>query len=75
MGQFLDLLSQVEQGGPQSANHLLELVYDELRRLAALKMAREAPGQTLQATALVGTGTAHRYALPGRLPIRLFPSQ
>src|SRR4051794_35785468 len=47
------LLSAIEQGDPQAADRLLPLVYDELRRLAAQKLAREAPGQTLQATALV----------------------
>ena len=41
------------QGDPQAADRLLPLVYDELRRLAAHKLAREKPGQTLQATALV----------------------
>jgi RNA polymerase sigma factor (TIGR02999 family) len=47
------ILSAVEQGDPRAAEQLLPLVYDELRKLAAQKMAREAPGQTLQATALV----------------------
>lgn len=47
------LLTEVEQGDPKAAEELLELVYDELRRLAAAKMAQQAPGQTLQATALV----------------------
>jgi RNA polymerase sigma factor (TIGR02999 family) len=47
------ILSAVEQGDPHAAAQLLPLVYDELRKLAALKMAQEAPGQTLQATALV----------------------
>ena len=42
-----------EQGNPQAAEQLLPLVYDELRKLAAQKMAQEKPGQTLQATALV----------------------
>jgi hypothetical protein len=46
-------LSAVEQGDPHAADRLLPLVYDELRRLAAQKLARERPGQTLQATALV----------------------
>ena len=43
----------MEQGEPQASEKLLELVYEELRRLAASKMARETPGQTLQATELV----------------------
>jgi RNA polymerase sigma factor (TIGR02999 family) len=47
------ILSAIEQGDPAAAEQLLPLVYDELRKLAAKKMAREAPGQTLQATALV----------------------
>jgi RNA polymerase sigma factor (TIGR02999 family) len=47
------VLSAIEQGDPRAAEQLLPLVYDELRVLAAQKMAREAPGQTLQATALV----------------------
>jgi RNA polymerase sigma factor (TIGR02999 family) len=47
------LLSAVGQGDPQAAGKLLELVYGELRRLANSKMAREAPGQTLQPTELV----------------------
>jgi RNA polymerase sigma factor (TIGR02999 family) len=47
------ILFDIEQGDPQAAEQLLPLVYDELRKLAAAKMAREAPGQTLQPTALV----------------------
>ena len=47
------LLQRIGQGDPCAAEELLPLVYDELRRLAAARMAREAPGQTLQATALV----------------------
>ncbi len=47
------ILSQIEQGDPLAAEQLLPLVYDELRKLAAQKMAREAPGQTFQATGLV----------------------
>ena len=47
------LLSAIEQGEPAAAEKLLDLVYEELRRLAASKMAREAPGQTLQPTELV----------------------
>lgn len=48
-----ELLSTAGQGDSGAADHLLNLVYDELRRLAAYKMAHEAPGQTLQPTALV----------------------
>ena len=47
------VLSAIEQGDPHAAEQLLPLVYDELRQLAAHKLAREKPGQTLQATALV----------------------
>ena len=47
------LLAAVERGDPRAPERLLELVYDELRLLATSKMAREAPGQTLQPTALV----------------------
>src|SRR5207249_2361192 len=45
--------SAIEQGDPHAAEQLLPLVYDELRKLAAQKLAREKPGQTLEATALV----------------------
>ena len=47
------ILSAIEQGEPKMAEQLLPLVYDELRKLAAQKLAQEKPGQTLQATALV----------------------
>ena len=47
------ILSAVEQGEPQAADRLLALVYSELRQLAAQKLAREKPGQTLDATGLV----------------------
>ena len=47
------ILSAIEQGDPSAAEQLLPLVYDELRKLAAVKMAQEKPGQTLQATALL----------------------
>jgi RNA polymerase sigma factor (TIGR02999 family) len=53
MDNVTHILSAIEQGDPQAADHLLPLVYDELRRLAAQKLAQEKPGQTLQATALV----------------------
>jgi RNA polymerase sigma factor (TIGR02999 family) len=63
------ILSAIEQGDPHAAEQLLPLVYDELRKLAAERMAQERPGQTLQATALVheaylrlvGTETAQRW--------------
>ncbi len=47
------LLDAMEQGDPQASEALLPVVYEELRRLAAIRMAKEKPGQTLQATALV----------------------
>jgi RNA polymerase sigma factor (TIGR02999 family) len=53
MSDVTRILSAIEQGDPQAPEQLLPLVYDELRRLAAEKMAQEKPGQTLQATALV----------------------
>jgi RNA polymerase sigma factor (TIGR02999 family) len=53
MSDVTRILSQIEQGDGKAAEQLLPLVYDELRKLAAEKMAQEAPGQTLQATALV----------------------
>ena len=53
MSDVTRILSAIEQGDPHAAEKLLPLVYDELRKLAAAKLAQEAPGQTLQATALV----------------------
>ena len=53
MSEVTRILSAIEQGDPQAAAQLLPLVYDELRRLAAAQLAREQPGQTLEATALV----------------------
>ena len=53
MTDVTQILGAIERGEPQAAARLLPLVYDELRRLAAAKLAREAPGQTLQPTALV----------------------
>jgi RNA polymerase sigma factor (TIGR02999 family) len=53
MGDVTRILADIDKGDPQAAEQLLPLVYDELRRLAAQRMAQENPGQTLQATALV----------------------
>ena len=53
MTDVTQILSQIEDGDPSAAEQLLPLVYDELRKLAAAKLANEKPGQTLQATALV----------------------
>src|SRR5438105_7731394 len=69
MSDVTRILTAIEQGDPHAAAELLPLVYDELRKLAAQKLAHERPGQTLQATALVheaylrlvGTGTGQRW--------------
>src|SRR5262245_56580293 len=53
MNDVTRVLQAMEQGEPKAAAELLPLVYEELRKLAAAKLAHEAPGQTLQATALV----------------------
>src|SRR3954465_14102669 len=53
MTDVTHILSAIEQGDPHAARQLLPLVYDELRKLAAQRLAQERPGQTLQATALV----------------------
>jgi RNA polymerase sigma factor (TIGR02999 family) len=53
MSEVTRILGAIEQGEPHAAEQLLPLVYDELRRLAAKKLAHEKPGQTLDATALV----------------------
>ena len=81
MTDVTQIISEIEQGDPDAAERLLPLVYDELRKLAAAKLAQEKPGQTLQATALVheaylrligpddasrSTGTAADISLPRR---------
>jgi RNA polymerase sigma factor (TIGR02999 family) len=53
MNEVTHILSAIEQGDPHAGDQLLPLVYEELRKLAAQKLAQERPGQTLQATALV----------------------
>ncbi len=53
MSDVTRILSQIEAGDPSAAEQLLPLVYDELRKLAAVRLDQEKPGQTLQATALV----------------------
>jgi RNA polymerase sigma factor (TIGR02999 family) len=53
MSEVTQILSAIEHGDPHAAEQLLPLVYDELRKLAATKLAQEKPGQTLQPTALV----------------------
>src|SRR6516164_1160335 len=69
MSEVTRILSAIEEGDPHAAAQLLPLLYDELRRLAAQKLAQETPGQTLEATALVheaylrlvDTGTAQNW--------------
>jgi hypothetical protein len=53
MSDVTRILSQIESGDPAAAEQLLPLVYEELRKLSAARLAREKSGQTLQATALV----------------------
>lgn len=73
MPEITQILSAIERGDTRAAGQLLPLIYDELRRLAAHKMARESPQQTLQATALVheaylrllGGGTERRWESRG----------
>src|SRR5205823_4597083 len=66
MSDVTRILSAIEQGDPSAAAQLLPLVYDELRQLAAQKLAQEKPGQTLQATALVHEAYLRLVASPGR---------
>jgi hypothetical protein len=66
MSHVTQILSAIEQGDPRAAEQLLPLIYDELRRLAADRLAREAPGQTLQATALVHEAYLRLVDGPGR---------
>ena len=53
MSEVTRILNAIDKGDPQAAEQLLPLVYNELRKLAAQRLAQEKPGQTLQATALV----------------------
>jgi hypothetical protein len=53
MSEVTRILSEIERGDPHAGEQLLPLVYEELRKLAAQKLAQEKPGQTLEATALV----------------------
>jgi RNA polymerase sigma factor (TIGR02999 family) len=66
MSEVTRIVSAIEQGEPHAAEELLPLVYDELRKLAAERMAQEKPGQTLQATALVHDAYLRLVASPGR---------
>jgi len=69
------ILEAIQQGNPKAAEELLPLVYDELRKLAAHKMASERPGQTLQPTALVHeawlrlVGTGHSSSRTARIAL------
>jgi RNA polymerase sigma factor (TIGR02999 family) len=65
MSDVTRILSAIEQGDPSAAEQLLPLVYEELRKLAAAKLAQEKPGQTLQATALVHEAYLRLVASPG----------
>jgi hypothetical protein len=62
MNEVTRIINAIEQGDPQATEKLLPLVYEELRLLAAQKMAQEKPGQTLQATALVHEAYLRRTA-------------
>jgi RNA polymerase sigma factor (TIGR02999 family) len=66
MSDVTRILSAIEQGDLHAAEQLLPLVYDDLRKLAADRMAQEQPGQTLQATALVHEAYLRLVASPGR---------
>jgi RNA polymerase sigma factor (TIGR02999 family) len=65
LNEVTRILSAIHQGDPHAAEQLLPLVYDELRKLAAQKLAREKPGQTLEATALVHEAYLRIVASPG----------
>src|SRR4030081_3288501 len=66
MNEVTRILSAIEQGDRHAAEQLLPLVYDELRKLAAQKLAHEKPGQTLDARALVHEAYLRLVARPGR---------
>jgi len=68
MNDVTRVLSAIEEGDPHAAEQLLPLVYDELRKLAAARLAQEKPGQTLQATALVHEAYV-RLVTPPQSPI------
>jgi len=66
MSDVTQILDRVQQGDPKAAEELLPLVYEELRQLAASRLAREQPGQTLQATALVHEAWLRLVRTPGQ---------
>src|SRR5215470_468255 len=68
MSDVTQILTAIEQGDPKAADQLLPLVYDELRKLAAQRLAWEKPGQTLQATALVHEAYLHLVDIESRRP-------
>src|SRR5262245_49083914 len=68
MSEVTRVLSAIEQGDPHAAALLLPLVYDELRKLAAARLAQEPAGQTLQATALVHEAYVRLVATPPSPP-------
>jgi len=68
MTEITQILAAIDQGHPDAAEQLLPLVYDELRKLAAVRLAQEKPGQTLQATALVHEAYLRLVASGGREP-------
>ncbi len=70
MSDITSLLNALQQGNARAADQLLPLVYDELRRLAAQKLAQEKPGQTLEATALVHEAYLRLLANPASAPPR-----
>ena len=72
MSEVTRILSAIEQGDPSAAEQLLPRVYEELRKLAAAKLAQERPGQTLQATALVHEAYL-RLVASGAAPVRPEP--
>jgi RNA polymerase sigma factor (TIGR02999 family) len=65
MNDITSILSAIENGDPHAAEQLLPLVYDELRKLAARKLAQEKPGHTLEATALVHEAYLRLVVPPG----------
>jgi hypothetical protein len=72
MTDVTQILSQIESGDPKAAEQLLPLVYDELRKLAAARLAQEKPGQTLQAHALgISRATAFRHWTYARAWLRV----
>jgi RNA polymerase sigma factor (TIGR02999 family) len=73
MSDVTRILSRIESGDPAAAEQLLPLVYDELRTLAAAKLALEHPGQTLQATALVHEAFIRLVKSPSEQPDRVEP--